>query len=262
MESLCPCLRICNDVQVHIHFLPTSKEERLRTLQRLARKKRTDWTCPKTAKIGEVVFFALSGTGIVASGIVASETDKVKTGQWKGKYWAWIRSVSMLATPVPLASLIARFPSWGWPTYPRPYCSVESPLSESIRDYIAIYQAGLVDDPLPDELYSEGRPKTTMRTDYERSLPARRACLEKWGYGCLTCGRDFGLYYGERFVQYIHVHHLQPMATRKASYVINGARDLRPLCPNCHAVAHRNDPPFSISQIKKFISEAERAKHL
>ena len=51
----------------------------------------------------------------------------------------------------------------------------------------------------------------------------------------------------------IHVHHLVPVSDIQEAHVVDPIRDLRPICPNCHAVIHRRQPPFSIEEIKKMI---------
>ena len=45
----------------------------------------------------------------------------------------------------------------------------------------------------------------------------------------------------------------------RAEYRLDPIRDLRPVCPNCHAVIHRREPPFSIEEIKHML-EKEREK--
>jgi 5-methylcytosine-specific restriction protein A len=37
-------------------------------------------------------------------------------------------------------------------------------------------------------------------------------------------------------------------------YTLNPINDLRPVCPNCHAIIHKKNPPFTIDEVKKFIS--------
>jgi 5-methylcytosine-specific restriction protein A len=35
------------------------------------------------------------------------------------------------------------------------------------------------------------------------------------------------------------------------SYVIDPLKDLRPVCPNCHAMIHKRTPPLSISEMRE-----------
>lgn len=120
-----------------------------------------------------------------------------------------------------------------------------------------------IDPPLndityPDEireevLYSEGNVKSVLVNRYERNQSARRACLEYYGAICFVCGFNFEEVYGAIAKGYIHVHHLVPLSTTKESYEINPIKDLRPICPNCHAVIHLEDPPLSIEELQKII---------
>jgi hypothetical protein len=49
------------------------------------------------------------------------------------------------------------------------------------------------------------------------------------------------------------VQHVIPIAQVGAEYHLHPIRDLRPVCPNCHAVIHRREPPFSIEEIKQML---------
>jgi 5-methylcytosine-specific restriction protein A len=51
----------------------------------------------------------------------------------------------------------------------------------------------------------------------------------------------------------IHVHHTKPVSQLGSGYVIDPAKDLVPLCPNCHAVAHCDDPPLSVLAIRELL---------
>ena len=51
--------------------------------------------------------------------------------------------------------------------------------------------------------------------------------------------------YGEIAKGFIHVHHLIPLSEIKENYQVNPKTDLIPVCPNCHAMLHRQDPPLT-----------------
>jgi 5-methylcytosine-specific restriction enzyme A len=51
------------------------------------------------------------------------------------------------------------------------------------------------------------------------------------------------------------IHHLKSLSEINSEYQIDPIRDLRPLCPNCHAMVHLNTPSFSIEEIKNKIEE-------
>ena len=49
------------------------------------------------------------------------------------------------------------------------------------------------------------------------------------------------------------MHHLKQIANIGKEYTINPIKDLRPVCPNCHAMIHKRKEPYSIEEIKKQI---------
>jgi hypothetical protein len=115
---------------------------------------------------------------------------------------------------------------------------------------------GFFPDETPDGLtYVEGATQRISVNKYERDPEARERCVQHWGAHCAVCGIDFGDWYGERGVGFIHVHHLLPLAQIRAEYQIDPVRDLRPVCPNCHAMIHRKPPLLSIEELKQLLQE-------
>lgn len=102
----------------------------------------------------------------------------------------------------------------------------------------------------PDKII-EGAKKTVVVNRYERSATARTICIEKWGIKCFVCQFDFEETYGSIGAGFIHVHHLKPISEIGEEYELNPEEDLRPLCPNCHAMAHREVPAISIENLKE-----------
>jgi predicted HNH restriction endonuclease len=53
------------------------------------------------------------------------------------------------------------------------------------------------------------------------------------------------------------VHHLAPVSSNNQKYKLNPTRDLRPVCPNCHAALHyRKSPPYEIDEMKSILRGA------
>ncbi len=107
----------------------------------------------------------------------------------------------------------------------------------------------------PDELVNsaiviEGATHKVTVNSYERSASARTICISKWGLSCRVCKVNFVKEYGEIGEGFIHVHHLVPISAIGKEYNLNAETDLRPVCPNCHAMLHRRDPPFSIEELQ------------
>ena len=103
------------------------------------------------------------------------------------------------------------------------------------------------------EGFPEGAVQDIKVNRYERDRRNRAAALAIHGSSCLACGLNFGKMYGPSADGYIHVHHVVPISRLGADYVVNPKKDLIPLCPNCHAVAHRRNPPFTVEEIKEFL---------
>ncbi|HEY0670248.1 MAG TPA: HNH endonuclease [Sphingobacteriaceae bacterium] len=101
--------------------------------------------------------------------------------------------------------------------------------------------------------FSEGAANVVVLTKYERNTLARNACIEYYGYKCSVCGFDFEEFYGHLGSGFIHIHHLIPISNIAEEYEINPINDLRPVCPNCHAMLHKSNPPLTISDLKKLI---------
>ena len=93
--------------------------------------------------------------------------------------------------------------------------------------------------PEPDG-YTEGNVFVVPVNKYERNPINRRLCLAIKGYKCQICGFDFEKTYGAIGKGFIHVHHLIPVSKMGPDYHVNPEKDLIPVCPNCHAMLHRN----------------------
>ena len=105
----------------------------------------------------------------------------------------------------------------------------------------------------------EGAKKVITINAYERSREARARCLQIHGFWCSVCMFDFEETYGEIGKGFIHVHHLVPLAQIREEYEVDGAKDLRPVCPNCHAMLHVTDPPFTIEELRQRIKTTKQS---
>lgn len=104
--------------------------------------------------------------------------------------------------------------------------------------------------------HREGSVEQVLVDRYERSPEARRECVEHWGTACVVCAFDFRTKYGLLGDGFIHVHHLIPMSERKEEYEVDPVADLRPVCPNCHAMLHRRgNPVLTIEALKAMIAK-------
>jgi predicted HNH restriction endonuclease len=114
------------------------------------------------------------------------------------------------------------------------------------------------DETFPEEvidaqIYYEGATKHITVNVYERSAKARKACIEHYGVNCFVCGFNFKSAYGDDGYGFIHVHHLKPLSEVSEEYRLDPVRDMRPVCPNCHAMIHRRIPAYKIEEIKQML---------
>ena len=120
------------------------------------------------------------------------------------------------------------------------------PLEEEDGAASALFESGL----------PEGARTRVEVNRYERNPVNRAACIASHGAVCCACGFDFGKVYGALGAGYIEVHHVVPVSKMGGRYVVDPARDLIPLCGNCHAMIHRRDPPVSLDELKTLVSRS------
>lgn len=126
------------------------------------------------------------------------------------------------------------------------------------------YWAGTKDSQaFPDEIpqstkFIEGAVTSVLVNKYERNPRARDACVARWGVKCAVCVFDFEKHFGDLGRGFIHVHHLKPISEIGAEYEVDAVEDLRPVCPNCHSMLHRTNPPLSIDELKVIRRRVEK----
>jgi 5-methylcytosine-specific restriction protein A len=101
--------------------------------------------------------------------------------------------------------------------------------------------------------YSEGAKRQLSVNAYERSGRARDAAIRIHGTTCCVCEMNFESTYGEIGRGFIHIHHLKPISTVGGEYSIDPNTDLVPVCPNCHAMMHQRETPFTPEELRERI---------
>lgn len=105
--------------------------------------------------------------------------------------------------------------------------------------------------------FKEGKVTEVYVNKYERDRGARDRCIEHYGAICKVCDFDFETTYGSIGKGYIHVHHIIPLHKIKKEHKVDAIKELVPVCPNCHAMLHRNgssDIDMTIEELKELIS--------
>ena len=110
------------------------------------------------------------------------------------------------------------------------------------------------DEPDPRQTYPEGTLTQVKVNRYERDPRARQDCLDHYGYRWQVCDLDFGERYGPLGEGFIHVHHTKELSTVGPGYKVHPVNDLRPLCPNCHAMVHQDSPAMPVEDLHALLS--------
>lgn len=160
-----------------------------------------------------------------------------------------------------LDELLSWLQSEGFKLRPSQYCKTCGLINEAPQQGGALLsRAGVQSSEstvvYPDEVtadqrsFVEGATKQVLVNQYERDVAARSACIKHWKPICYVCGFDFHKTYGEMGLGFIHVHHLIDIASIGKEYQVNPRKDLRPVCPNCHAMLHTQRPALDIEVLR------------
>lgn len=162
---------------------------------------------------------------------------------------------------LPLDVLMVRVPGFQWfrlqQSGNRVRGDAEAELHRLWREHLAtpgVQHHWVSSEESEAATYSEGDRTTVTVSRIERDPAVRRACLDYYGTSCSVCGMDFKTYYGAFGAGYIHVHHLVPLSASGPTEV-DPIEDLRPVCPNCHAMLHAGGLK-SIDTLKLAIAES------
>lgn len=98
----------------------------------------------------------------------------------------------------------------------------------------------------------EGATSRITQDKYERSEANRNACLKIHGFSCKICNFNFEKIYGAYAKNFIHVHHIVPLS-KSGITEIDPARDLIPVCPNCHSVIHLKEQELSPVEVMELL---------
>ncbi|HEY8702129.1 MAG TPA: HNH endonuclease [Arthrobacter sp.] len=200
----------------------------------------------------------LIGHGLVASEPYAAEHYSDPTGVLP--YVSVVFDAMLpLGSQVPLDVLAEAVPAVRWRSLPGSGRHLP-PSAEPILRRLWQDLGPIMDsDPisLTPGTYPEGAVARVEVNRYERGTEARRVCLAYHGTSCDACGFSFEVHYGEVGKDFIHVHHIVPVARLGAGYTLDPIADLVPLCANCHSMAHLGvRSPRTVSELRALIAAA------
>ncbi len=225
------------------------------------------WSCGNTRKIeaGDRVF--LLRQGVEPRGIMASGT--VIEPPYEGPHWDPDISKPALYVDVRFDALLdpgsddilprelldeGPFVGMHWNTQSSG-TTIPANVAGALEEAWGEWLAGPPTAPGPARLY-EGTAYSVTLTGYERNRQARKECIDHYGASCFLCKLDFADRYGAAGAGYIHVHHLAPLSQNyNGPHTVDPVEDLRPVCPNCHAVIHRRSPPYTMEEMQRILDD-------
>jgi 5-methylcytosine-specific restriction protein A len=114
-----------------------------------------------------------------------------------------------------------------------------------------IYRSADEPRALDEQTFPEGAVTRVEVNKYERDPRARKECLDHYGYRCAVCEFSFEDSYGPLGQNFIHVHHTVELSLAPPGYEVHPINDLRPVCPNCHAMLHQKRQALTIDELKQ-----------
>ena len=110
--------------------------------------------------------------------------------------------------------------------------------------------------------FPEGAKQTVQVNRYERNPEARAKCIEFHKARCKVCDMSFAETYGSFAKDFIHVHHKKPLYEISEQYEVDPKNDLIPVCPNCHAMLHKqeNGIPMKVDRLKLLFEVSKNSK--
>jgi len=232
------------------------------------------WSCGSTKSIqaGDRIFLLKVGTepkGIIAAGFATSSpfAERHWSGEDKNALYIDVDFEVLLnpdKEPILTVDILnaGNLAKQNW----QPQSSGTSVKSKLVDELEAVWFGFLATQKIrhnpfvpavndTQKTYTEGTPNQVSITKYERNPFARKKCLEYYGYTCVVCDFNFEKTYGQIGKYFIHVHHLTKVATVGQTYEIDPIKDLRPVCPNCHSIIHRQKIPLTIENVKHLIEK-------
>ena len=103
--------------------------------------------------------------------------------------------------------------------------------------------------------FEEGGEVVVTSKRYERSNALRAEAVRHYGVNCYVCDFNFSEAYGEIGAGFIHIHHIDRVADSGVR-IVDVEKDLIPICPNCHAMIHREAPPMNPEKLKQLMEDA------
>jgi len=241
-----------------LHIVQGRPDPHFQTLKRAASGNGSlrDWTVPRSARRGDRVFFYLVKpvSSFVASGVLAADPkrNEDKSDQWYGHYYAPIRKVLLLPTPVRIDEVRNQLPDWGYLRNVRVGTTIPAHRRASFEKALGL--SGMSQNDTAEVSDFENIQTETRILARSRSRRLRDAAFQEAAGVCAVCERDFSKILGGRGVRVLQVHHRKQLRGNDRPRLTK-LKELAVLCANCHLLVHL-DPAraLSVPRLKKMLA--------
>lgn len=148
-------------------------------------------------------------------------------------------------------SLVYHEINGGWQLVPNLRMAIDKMEWDMLDESIVMLETE--EQHLTSTMFKDGKLIRVFVNRYERDPKARRDAEKIHGSICVACKINFKKMYGSDIKDIIHFHHVQALGEVQKEKAKDIAKDLCPLCPNCHSVVHSADKLMSIVELQNRI---------
>lgn len=154
---------------------------------------------------------------------------------------------------IPLEVLNGKWPAMGWTPQTSGVEIHDAEVIAFLDAALGNQEPRIPEEVSEDEVHTEGAVTRITVNAYERDPKARKKCLAHHGFNCACCRKAMKDIYGPIAKDIIHVHHRTPLHAVGKEYQVVPIKDLVPVCPNCHAVLHRQAPTMAVEDLMRML---------
>ncbi|MDA7646960.1 HNH endonuclease [Akkermansiaceae bacterium] len=121
------------------------------------------------------------------------------------------------------------------------------PMIAAMAELIGFEEVSITDGEV------EGRLSKALVLKRERNSRNRLLALRLHGYRCGVCDLCPKETFGEALGGILEVHHIEPLSSLGEPRPYDPMTDLIPLCPNCHRMIHKENPPLTPDKLREII---------
>jgi len=228
------------DVPVNVHVLFGGSEERELLPELAVSGRKALWTLTKEANAGDTVVFYIKSplASFVATGWVVDERrESGDKYDFPGQPMGDVDSVELLPSPVRLRDAALAVPDWAYLRQPHKNITVPT---QHTGTFLAALKTSLRRARVPPNGALENIRREAKALNRSRNRRLRDEVVEASRGTCAACMYDYAALEPQRWKRLLQAHHKQPLHLSDET-VLSTFKDLVPLCPTCHVLAHLTD---------------------